>query len=65
MNHTNPYASPTEPETQLVPAAPSVSFRGILNSGLRLYASRVEKWRGGLGGAYLFPALSFAGASLA
>ena len=26
---------------------------------------RVEKWRGGLGAAYLFPALSFAGASLA
>ena len=27
--------------------------------------SRVERWRGGLGGAYLLPALSFAGASLA
>ena len=27
--------------------------------------SRVEKWRGGLGAAYLCPALSFAGASLA
>ncbi|MGH8478914.1 MAG: hypothetical protein ACREXK_04895, partial [Gammaproteobacteria bacterium] len=26
---------------------------------------RVEMWRGGLGLAYLFPALSFAGASLA
>jgi hypothetical protein len=26
---------------------------------------RVEKWRGGLGLAYRFPALSFAGASLA
>jgi len=26
---------------------------------------RVEKWRGGLGGAYRWPALSFAGASLA
>jgi len=43
MNHTNPYASPTEPETQLVPAAPSVSFRGILNSGLRLYATNFSK----------------------
>ena len=27
--------------------------------------SRVEMWRGGVGAAYLFPALSFAGASLA
>jgi hypothetical protein len=27
--------------------------------------SRVWRWRGGLGLAYLFPALSFAGASLA
>ena len=27
--------------------------------------SRVEKWRGGLGGAYRLPALSVAGASLA
>ena len=32
---------------------------GIVQSG------RVERWRGGLGGAYLFPALSSAGASLA
>src|SRR3990167_466608 len=30
-----------------------------------LGTSRVEEWRGGLGEAYLFPALSFAGASLA
>jgi hypothetical protein len=28
-------------------------------------AGRVERWRGGLGRAYLLPALSFAGASLA
>ena len=31
----------------------------------RIEIGRVEKWRGGLGGAYLLPALSFAGASLA
>jgi len=29
------------------------------------FQGRVERWRGGLGGAYLLPALSFAGASLA
>jgi hypothetical protein len=28
------------------------------------WASRVERWRGGLGAAYLLPALSFAGASI-
>ena len=30
-----------------------------------LFTSRVERWRGGVGFAYLFPALSSAGASLA
>lgn len=39
MNETNPYASPIEAESQLAPAAPQVSLRGILNSGLRLYAT--------------------------
>jgi len=33
--------------------------------GILIFESRVERWRGGLGSADQFPALSFAGASLA
>ena len=45
-------------ERYISPSGTSRSFR-------RIQIGRVEVWRGGLGSAYLFPALSFAGASLA
>jgi len=65
----------SEAATRVLPKTRFGQALGYLRNhwdALQLYLSdglmpigRVEKWRGGLGAAYLLPALSFAGASLA